>query len=88
MHSNQTHSTTNRIVYIHQPNVRPIVSGKAVSDVEFGSKTGVYIHNGLTYLDHLSWDSCNETEDLKQAQTITKNAIVIFLQKQIKLIFC
>ena len=65
MHSNQTHSTTNRIVSIHQPHVRPMVRGKAGSDVEFVSKTGVCIHNGLTYLDHLSWDSYNETEDLK-----------------------
>jgi IS5 family transposase len=65
MHSNQTHSTTNRIVSIHQPHDRPIVSGKAVSDVEFDSKIGVYIHNGLTYLDNLSWDTYNETENLK-----------------------
>ena len=26
---------------------------------------GISVHNGLTYLDHLSWDSYNETEDLK-----------------------
>lgn len=65
MHSTKTHSTTNRIVSIHQPHVRPMVCGKAGSDVEFGSKIGVCIHDGLTYLDHLSWDSYNETEDLK-----------------------
>lgn len=65
MHSNRTHSTLNRIVSIHQPHVRPMVRGKAGSDVEFGSKIGICVHNGLTYLDHLSWDSYNETEDLK-----------------------
>ena len=65
MHSNKTHSTQNRIVSIHQPHVRPMVRGKAGSDVEFGSKIGVCVHDGLTYLDHLSWDSYNETEDLK-----------------------
>lgn len=65
MHTNKTHSTLNRIVSIHQPHVRPMVRGKAGSDVEFGSKIGVCVHNGLTYLDHLSWDSYNETEDLK-----------------------
>lgn len=42
-----------------------MVRGKAGSDVEFGSKIGICVHNGLTYLDHLSWDSYNETEDLK-----------------------
>ena len=65
MHSTKTYSITNRIVSIHQPHVRPMVRGKAGSDVEFGSKIGVCIHDGLTYLDHLSWDSYNETEDLK-----------------------
>lgn len=65
MHTNRTHSTLNRIVSIHQPHVRPMVRGKAGSDVEFGSKIGICVHNGLTYLDHLSWDSYNETEDLK-----------------------
>jgi IS5 family transposase len=65
MHTNKTHSTPNRIVSIHQPHVRPMVRGKAGSNVEFGSKIGVCVHNGLTYLDHLSWDSYNETEDLK-----------------------
>ena len=65
MHTTKTHSTLNRIVSIHQPHVRPMVRGKAGSDVEFGSKIGVCIHDGLTYLDNLSWDSYNETEDLK-----------------------
>jgi hypothetical protein len=65
MHTNKVHSTLNRIVSIHQPHVRPMVRGKAGSDVEFGSKIGICVHNGLTYLDHLSWDSYNETEDLK-----------------------
>jgi hypothetical protein len=65
MHTNRVHSTLNRIVSIHQPHVRPMVRGKAGSDVEFGSKIGICVHNGLTYLDHLSWDSYNETEDLK-----------------------
>jgi transposase, IS5 family len=65
MHTNKTHSTPNRIVSIHQPHVRPMVRGKAGSNVEFGSKIGVCVHNGLTYLDRLSWDSYNETEDLK-----------------------
>ena len=65
MHSTKTHSTTDGIVSIHQPHVRPMVRGKAGANVEFGSKIGVCIHNGLTHLDHLSWDSYNETEDLK-----------------------
>jgi hypothetical protein len=65
MHSNRIHSVENRIVSIHQPHVRPMVRGKAGADVEFGSKIGICVHNGLTYLDRLSWESYNETEDLK-----------------------
>jgi hypothetical protein len=65
MHSNRVHSVENRIVSIHQPHVRPMVRGKAGADVEFGSKIGVCVHDGLTYLDRLSWESYNETEDLK-----------------------
>lgn len=65
MHATHTQSTSNRIVSIHQPHVRPMVRGKAGSNVEFGSKIGVCVHDGLTYLDHLSWESYNETEDLK-----------------------
>lgn len=67
MHTKRVHSTLNRIVSIHQPHVRPMVRGKAGSDVEFGSKIGICVHNGLTYLDHLSWNSYNETEDLKSS---------------------
>lgn len=65
MHSTRSHSVPSRIVSIHQPHVRPMVRGKAGSEVEFGSKIGVCVHNGITYLDHLSWESYNETEDLK-----------------------
>ena len=65
MHTDHTHSTPHRIVSIHQPHVRPMVRGKAGSNIEFGSKIGVCVHDGLTYLDHLSWESYNETGDLK-----------------------
>jgi len=65
MYVTKIHSTPNRIVSIHQPHVRPMVRGKAGSEVEFGSKIGICVHNGLTYLDRLSWDSYNETQDLE-----------------------
>jgi transposase, IS5 family len=70
MYTQKKHSTPHRIVSIHQPHVRPMVRGKADANVEFGSKIGVCVHNGLTYLDRLSWESYNETEDLK---TSTEN---------------
>lgn len=53
-----------RIVSIFQPHVRPIVRGKAKAKVEFGSKIGVAVSDGYTFIDHFSWDAYNESEDL------------------------
>jgi len=64
MHTDRVHTVANRIVSIHQPHVRPMVRGKAGSDVEFGSKIGICVYDGLTFLDHLNWESYNETADL------------------------
>jgi IS5 family transposase len=41
MRRNKTHSLVDRIVSIHQPQVRPIVRGKEKSKVELGSKINV-----------------------------------------------
>src|SRR5690606_12558790 len=65
LYTNKTHSTAHRIVSIHQPHVRPMVRGKAGSNVEFGSKIGISVYNGLAFLDMLSWESYNETVDLE-----------------------
>ena len=81
MHSTKTHSIADRIVSIHQPHVRPMVRGKAGANVEFGSKIGVCIHNGLTHIDHLSWDSYNETEDLKTSANNYKKRNGYFPEK-------
>jgi IS5 family transposase len=53
--TNKTHSVPERIVSIHQPHVRPIVSGKEKAKVEFGSKINVNIVDGYAFLDHLAW---------------------------------
>jgi hypothetical protein len=65
MYKNKTNKVSDRIVSIHQPHVRPMVRGKAGSPVEFGPKIGITIHEGLTFLDTLSWDNYNEADDLK-----------------------
>ena len=65
MYKNRTNKVSDRIVSIHQPHVRPMVRGKAGSPVEFGSKIGITVHEGLTFLDTLCWDNYNEAEDLK-----------------------
>ena len=60
----RTNSVDNRIVSISQPYVRPIVRGKTTAKVEFGAKVAISIIGGYSFVDHLSWDAYNESEDL------------------------
>lgn len=60
MYDSRTHSVEDRIVSIHQPHVRPIVRGKSQAKVEFGAKIHVSLIDGISFLDHLSWDAFNE----------------------------
>jgi len=64
MVENRTHSVHHRIVSISQPHVRPIVRGKARSNVEFGAKISVSMINGFGYVDRINWESYNESDDL------------------------
>ena len=64
MIDNHTHSVENRIVSISQPHVRPIVRGKANANVEFGAKVAISVINGYAFVDRISWDAYNESEDL------------------------
>ena len=64
MYENRSHTISDRIVSISQPHVRPIVRGKAKSNVEFGAKISVSLVNGFSFVDRISWDSYNESGDL------------------------
>lgn len=61
MYDEKTHSVESRIVSISQPHVRPIVRGKAGRPVEFGAKIELALVNGFAFIDHLSWESFNES---------------------------
>jgi len=65
MHINKVHRISDRIVNISQPHVRPIVRGKAGAKVEFGAKVSVSLIDGISFVDRISWDAYNESEDLK-----------------------
>jgi len=67
MYDTNVRRCDDRIVSISQPHVRPIVRGKAGRAVEFGSKVSVSMVGKLAFVDHLSWDAFNESQDL-QAQ--------------------
>lgn len=67
MYESRTHSVDNRIVSISQPYIRPIVRGKAGSDVEFGCKVMTSVVNGYTFIEKLDFDSFNEGVLMQEA---------------------
>ncbi|MCK4295557.1 MAG: IS5 family transposase, partial [Candidatus Marinimicrobia bacterium] len=71
MYQKGVHTVKDRIVSIHQPQIRPMVRGKASADVEFGPKLSLSVVDGFLYLDHLrclpacqAGNSFNESLDL------------------------
>lgn len=66
MYQQRQHRIDDRIVSLTQPHVRPIVRGKAGTPVEFGAKISLSCVDGMVFLDHLSWDNFNESQDLPQ----------------------
>lgn len=65
MYDNKKNLTEGRIVSLHQPQVRPIIRGKAGKKTEFGAKLNASYVNGMLLLDHVSWDNFNESTDLQ-----------------------
>jgi hypothetical protein len=65
MYEKKEQSIQDRIVSLTQPHIRPIVRGKAGKSVEFGAKLSASCRNGYVFLDRISWDSFNESVDLK-----------------------
>jgi hypothetical protein len=49
-----------RIVSLHKPYVRPIIRGKEAKPVEFGAKVNMLLVDGISFIEHLSYDNFNE----------------------------
>ncbi len=64
MYENHTHKIADRIVSISQPHIRPIVRGKAKSNVEFGAKVSLSLIDGFSFVDRIDWNNYNESGDL------------------------
>jgi hypothetical protein len=62
---NNQQSIADRIVSLSQPQIRPIIRGKAGKSVEFGAKLSASCFEGYVILDRISWDNFNESGDLK-----------------------
>ena len=66
LYHSESKSISDRIVSLTQAHVRPIVRGKARSNVEFGAKISISVTgDGLTFHDRLSFNPYNEGEDLR-----------------------
>jgi len=66
LYQSDSRSIPDRIVSLYQAHIRPIVRGKARSNVEFGAKISISVTgDGFTFLDRLSYNPYNEGEDLK-----------------------
>lgn len=64
MHKTKMQRIDDRIVSISQPHVRPIKRGKTGRDTEFGAKLSVSVVDGFSFVDSLSWNNYNESQDL------------------------
>jgi len=53
-------------VSIDKPYIRPIVRGKEVKKVEFGAKVHKFQVDGISFIEHLSFDAFNEGTRLKK----------------------
>lgn len=65
MYDQKTHQCPNRIVNIYQPYVRPIPRGKDKAGTEFGAKISASEIDGMSRVEHISWDNFNESQDLE-----------------------
>ena len=69
------------IVSIDKPYLRPIVRGKEVKPVEFGAKVHKLQIDGISFIEHLSFDAYNEgtrmSQTLFKAQSLTHTSVKI-----------
>lgn len=55
-----------RIVSINKPYIRPIIRGKEIKAVEFGAKVNKLQVDGISFIEHLSYDAFNEGTRLEK----------------------
>ena len=67
MYRRRSHIVKDRIVSYSQPEVRPMVRGKAGKPVEFGPKAELSLVDGYLLLDWLSFDNFNEANKLGES---------------------
>ena len=72
---------TDAIVSIDKPHIRPIVRGKENKSVEFGAKVHKLQIDGISFIEHISFDAFHEGNRLKKtiwkAQQLTNKRVKI-----------
>jgi len=63
----------NRIVSLYKPYIRPIVRGKEIKKTEFGAKVHSFQVDGITFIEHLSFDAFNEGIRLKSTVALAED---------------
>ena len=61
-----------RIVSLHKPYVRPIIRGKEVKPLEFGAKVNMLQVDGISFIEHFSFDNFNEGTRLQSTIHLQK----------------
>jgi hypothetical protein len=56
-----------RIVSLSKPYIRPMVRGKEAKPVEFGAKVNKLQVDGISFIEHFSYDAFNESTRLKSS---------------------
>jgi len=72
MYRRKSHIVKDRIVNYAQPEVRPMVRGKAGKPVEFGPKAELSLVDGYLLLDCLSYGNFNEAKKLQESIKLYK----------------
>jgi IS5 family transposase len=62
----------NRIVSLHKPYIRPIVRGKETKPVEFGAKVNKLQVDGISFIEHITFDAFNEGTHLQSSIVMQK----------------
>lgn len=60
LHFGKEAKVPQRIVSLHKPYVRPIIRGKEVKPVEFGAKVNMLQVDGISFIEHISYENFNE----------------------------
>lgn len=62
----------NRIVSLYKPYIRPIVRGKEIKKTEFGAKVHSFQVDGITFIEHFSYDAFNEGIKLQNTVALSE----------------